>query len=38
VYLDGEEIACADLNWIYLAQVMFQWWGVANMVMKIRVP
>jgi hypothetical protein len=35
---DLQEVGCAGMNWIDLAQVRDRWWTLVNMVVNLRVP
>jgi hypothetical protein len=35
--VDGRITGCEDLDWIYLAQDMVQWWAVVSMATNLQV-
>ena len=35
--MDLEEVECAGMNWIHLAQDRDRWGAIVNVVMKLRV-
>jgi hypothetical protein len=36
--MELREIGCGDIDWIDLAQDRYQWMGLVNTVMNVRVP
>ena len=38
IKMELQEVGCAGMNWIDLAQESDRWWALVNAVMNLRVP
>ena len=38
IKMDLQEVGCAGMDWIELAQVRDRWWALLIVVMNLRVP